>query len=116
MYTNVSVKKRPVVLVRGKARNRSTATLDMEELSSDSDIEVRVKANDTPAPPLPDNNAENSARQDAAMETEPAPATSQTTASPSVPGRRDAYVFFAGKQCCGSGIRCLFEPWIRDPG
>jgi len=89
MYTNVSVKKRPVVLVRGKARNRSTATLDMEELSSDSDIEVRVKANDTPAPPLPDNNGENSAaRQDAAMEAEPAPATSQTSASPSVPGRR----------------------------
>jgi hypothetical protein len=20
------------------------------------------------------------------------------------------------KQCCGSGIRCLFDPWIRDPG
>ncbi len=19
-------------------------------------------------------------------------------------------------QCCGSGIRCLFDPWIRDPG
>jgi len=19
-------------------------------------------------------------------------------------------------QCCGSGIRCLFNPWIRDPG
>jgi hypothetical protein len=19
------------------------------------------------------------------------------------------------KQCCGSGIRCLFDPWIRDP-
>jgi hypothetical protein len=18
-------------------------------------------------------------------------------------------------QCCGSGIRCLFDPWIRDP-
>ncbi len=18
--------------------------------------------------------------------------------------------------CCGSGIRCLFDPWIRDPG
>jgi hypothetical protein len=18
------------------------------------------------------------------------------------------------KQCCGSGIRCLFDPWIRD--
>jgi hypothetical protein len=21
-----------------------------------------------------------------------------------------------GIQCCGSRIRCLFEPWIRDPG
>jgi hypothetical protein len=20
------------------------------------------------------------------------------------------------KQCSGSGIRCLFDPWIRDPG
>jgi hypothetical protein len=20
------------------------------------------------------------------------------------------------KQCCGSGIRCLFDPWIQDPG
>jgi hypothetical protein len=20
------------------------------------------------------------------------------------------------KQCCGSGIRCLFDPWIWDPG
>jgi hypothetical protein len=19
-------------------------------------------------------------------------------------------------QCCGSGIRCIFDPWIRDPG
>ncbi len=19
-------------------------------------------------------------------------------------------------QCCGSGIRCFFDPWIRDPG
>ncbi len=84
-----------MVLVRGKARNRSTATLDMEELSSDSDIEVRVKANDTPAPPLPDNNGENSVRQDAAMETEPAPATSQNNASPTVPGKRGAHVFSA---------------------
>jgi hypothetical protein len=25
---------------------------------------------------------------------------------------------FTGTQCCGSGsgIRCLFDPWIRDPG
>jgi hypothetical protein len=22
----------------------------------------------------------------------------------------------ANNQCCGSGIRCLFDPWIRDPG
>jgi hypothetical protein len=21
-----------------------------------------------------------------------------------------------GYQCCGAGIQCLFEPWIRDPG
>jgi hypothetical protein len=20
------------------------------------------------------------------------------------------------QQCCGSGIRCLFDPWFRDPG
>ncbi len=20
------------------------------------------------------------------------------------------------EQCCGSGIRCLFDPWIWDPG
>ncbi len=22
----------------------------------------------------------------------------------------------SGSQCCGSGIGCLFDPWIRDPG
>jgi hypothetical protein len=21
-----------------------------------------------------------------------------------------------GQQCCGSGIRCPFDPWVRDPG
>jgi len=29
-----------------------------------------------------------------------------------------AFVSFQNKariQCCGSGIRCLFDPWIRDP-
>ncbi len=24
-------------------------------------------------------------------------------------------VTFVSNQCCGSGIRCLFDPWIRDP-
>ncbi len=24
--------------------------------------------------------------------------------------------FYNSKQCCGSVIRCLFDPWIRDPG
>ncbi len=23
---------------------------------------------------------------------------------------------YRDRQCCGSGIRCLFDPWIRDPG
>jgi hypothetical protein len=27
-----------------------------------------------------------------------------------------AIKYITEKQCCGSGIRCLFDPWIRDPG
>jgi hypothetical protein len=29
--------------------------------------------------------------------------------------RYDTVMVICG-QCCGSGIGCLFDPWIRDPG
>ncbi len=33
-------------------------------------------------------------------------------------GNEILYTYRAYLQCCGfgSGIRCLFDPWIRDPG
>jgi hypothetical protein len=30
--------------------------------------------------------------------------------------RASTYITLRYIQCCGSGIQCLFDPWIRDPG
>jgi hypothetical protein len=30
-------------------------------------------------------------------------------------GQRVSVTLMLYYQCCGSGIRCLFDPWIRDP-
>jgi hypothetical protein len=29
-------------------------------------------------------------------------------------GSTSWWFIYDGDQCCGSGIRCLFDPWIRD--